>query len=106
MPTVKIGRIAQQLLIIQANALNQQIPLVLMQKVSVFIRVQARMPHPFQKCILFKPRPQHREVIQFKNLPHVKTPDTLLKRNTLEIVHDLTLASGRACQQRQNIENW
>ncbi|MPN53844.1 hypothetical protein SDC9_201512 [bioreactor metagenome] len=51
------GHVSELLLVIQADALNEQVPEVVAQKIPLGIRVQARIAHLLQQGIFFKPGP-------------------------------------------------
>ena len=66
------GPVTQELGVIQAQPLDEQIPKVAMGEILVRVGVQAGMPHARQKAIFLEPGPQHRKVIQLDERADVK----------------------------------
>ena len=95
---------ALPLLVLQCDPLDQHIPQVLVQEVPVAVRMQPRVPHLLEQVVLFKPGPQHREIIDLIEGSDMEPPGPLLGWDVLEVVDHLALPRPGPGDEKQDVK--
>lgn len=92
--------ITSPLVIVQFEALDQQVPEICMDKIAFFVRMQAWSIETLgEQGIFFEPSPQHGKIVQDIQLRQVKTLPAGFGWQVLNKIDDLTFPGGWSAYQ-------
>ena len=100
-----VAFVPELFVVFEGDALDQEVPLVLMEKVAVGVRMDPRLVHDLlQDGVLLEPGPEHRKIVDLLEGADVEMAQTFRDRGFLQIIDDFRFARGGAADEDDDLE--